>query len=113
MYFLLTASSYRDHSSGKGPQVPGQQGSQRRPGPPTQPPVNLDHIPHPRDPKPPLPAPTSGRPESKYASRNVPQAPVKAKDPLKVVGQKSNIKLTLLPKVNKKLRFCARFHVVS
>lgn len=74
-----------------------------------QPPV--DRIPHPRDPYPrdthqrdpkssqiPLP-PSGGRSDSKYASRNAPQAPVKAKDPLKVVGQKSNIKLTLLPKV--------------
>ena len=45
-----------------------------------------------------------GRSESRYASRNAPQAPVKAKDPLKVVGQKSNIKLTLLPKVGAPLR---------
>ncbi|BFZ19185.1 hypothetical protein BsWGS_22223 [Bradybaena similaris] len=56
----------------------------------------LDQIPHPQDPKPPLPA--SVKAEPKYASRNVPLPPVKPKDPLKVVGQKSNIKLTLLPK---------------
>ena len=46
---------------------------------------------------------SGGRSESRYASRNAPQAPVKAKDPLKVVGQKSNIKLTLLPKVGSHL----------
>ncbi|RUS71160.1 hypothetical protein EGW08_021086 [Elysia chlorotica] len=87
--------------------------------------VNLDHIPipqdrrgqrdardsrDPRDPRDPRDsrdsrlsreapmAGSTGRSESRYASRNAPQVPVKAKDPLKVVGQKSNIKLTLLPK---------------
>ena len=57
---------------------------------------DLDRIPHPKDSRQPAP---SSRQDSKYASRNAPQAPVKAKDPLKMVGQKSNIKLTLLPKV--------------
>ncbi|GFN91351.1 Zinc finger ccch domain-containing protein 18-like [Plakobranchus ocellatus] len=88
--------------------------------------MNLDHIPIPRDSRDPrevrregrdsrdtreardsrtsrdanmaAAGASGGRSESRYASRNAPQAPIKAKDPLKVVGQKSNIKLTLLPK---------------
>ncbi|GFR75919.1 zinc finger CCCH domain-containing protein 18-like [Elysia marginata] len=103
-------------------QAPGSQHQQRHP-------VNLDHIPIPResrdsrgsqrearDPRDTTRdnsrlasgggsgqnAASSGQrlESSRYSSRNAPQAPVKAKDPLKVVGQKSNIKLTLLPKVS-------------
>ncbi|CAL1535259.1 unnamed protein product [Lymnaea stagnalis] len=87
-------NSHKDHS--KGPQIPPL--SQRGQPLPPHSPINLDRIPHPRDPKISQPGPPPGRNDSKYASRNAPQPPVKAKDPLKVVGQKSNIKLTLLPK---------------
>ncbi|XP_055891236.1 zinc finger CCCH domain-containing protein 18-like isoform X1 [Biomphalaria glabrata] len=86
-------NSHKEHP--KGLELLPQSVPQRGQPPIPHSPVSLDRIPHPRDPK---PQPNSGRNDSKYASRNAPQVPVKAKDPLKVVGQKSNIKLTLLPK---------------
>ncbi|CAG5115593.1 unnamed protein product [Candidula unifasciata] len=100
--------SVKDRPLSKTQQIPLPPGSQRRPPQPPQPPVSLEHIPPPRDPKPPLPPLPSGRPDSKYASRNAPPPPVKAKDPLKVVGQKSNIKLTLLPKQQQQSSLGAR-----
>ncbi|BFZ12919.1 hypothetical protein BsWGS_15957 [Bradybaena similaris] len=100
--------SVKDRPVSKTAQIPLPPGSQRRQPPPPQPAISLEHIPPPRDPKPPLPPLPSGRPESKYASRNAPPAPVKAKDPLKVVGQKSNIKLTLLPKQQQQSALGAR-----
>ncbi|XP_012935150.1 zinc finger CCCH domain-containing protein 18 isoform X2 [Aplysia californica] len=94
------SNSHKERPGPKGGPLPGGPASQKYPSqqPPSQASGGLDRIPHPRESKSGQPPPPSTRQESKYASRNAPQAPVKAKDPLKVVGQKSNIKLTLLPK---------------